>query len=56
MRQTREPHDDTTAVDPVYWETVTIHDRDFQKFSIDNSVHFVPVDEASETSRKEFSS
>ena len=28
----------------MYLEIVTIHDRDFQKFSIDHSIHLVPVD------------
>lgn len=32
-------------MDPQYLEVVTIHDREFQKYSIDNSIHLVPVDE-----------
>lgn len=47
-RLTRDPQRDTTEVDLQYLETVTIHDRDFQKYSVDNSIHFVPVDEVSE--------
>lgn len=39
-----DPQRDTTEVDHIYLEIVTIHDRDFQKYSIDNSVHLVPVD------------
>ena len=53
-RLTRDPQRDTTDVDPQYLETVTIHDRDFQKYSIDNSIHLVPVDEVSK--RHSFSS
>lgn len=39
---------DTTEVDPQYLEIVTIHGRDFQKYSIDKSIHLVPVDEVYE--------
>ena len=44
-RLTRDPQRDTTEVDPQYLEIVTIHHRDFQKYSIDNSINLVPVDE-----------
>ena len=44
-RLTRDPQRDTIEVDPQYLETVTIHHRDFQKYSIDNSINLVPVDE-----------
>lgn len=47
-RLTRDPQRDTTEVDPQYLEIVTIHNRDFQKHSIDKSIHLVPVDEVSE--------
>ena len=47
-RLTRDPQRETTEVTPQYLETVTIHDRDFQKYSIDHSVYLVPVDEVSE--------
>lgn len=50
-RLIRDPQRDTTEVDPLYLEIVTIHDRDFQKYSIDNSVHLVPVDEVTEHSQ-----
>ncbi|KAL9633119.1 MAG: hypothetical protein Q9164_004887 [Protoblastenia rupestris] len=36
---------DTTEVDDEYLETIDIHGRDFQKYSIDHNVHLVPVDE-----------
>lgn len=49
-RRSRSPPRNTVAVDPKYQELVTIHDRDFQKYSIENIVHLVPVDEASEIS------
>ncbi|KAL2046992.1 hypothetical protein N7G274_001010 [Stereocaulon virgatum] len=39
------PPRNTVAVDPKYRELITIHDRDFQKYSIENTVHLVPVDE-----------
>lgn len=38
-------------MDPQYLEVVTIHDREFQKYSIDNSIHLVPVDEVNELSQ-----
>lgn len=44
-RLIRDPQRDTTEVDHIYLEIVTIHDRVFQKYSIDHSVHLVPVDE-----------
>lgn len=50
-RFTRDPQRDTTEVDPQYLDIVTIHDRDFQKHSIDKSIHLVPVDEVSERPR-----
>ena len=34
-------------VDPRYLNVVTIHGREFQKFSVDHSIHYSPVDEAS---------
>lgn len=40
-----DPQRDTTEVDPQYLEIITIHDRNFQKYSIDNSINLVPVDE-----------
>lgn len=45
----RDPRAETTAVPPKYEETVTIHDREFQKFSIDNSIHLVPIDDVFHT-------
>lgn len=45
MRFARDPQRDTIEVDSQYLQIVTIHDRDFQKYSIDNSIHLVPVDE-----------
>lgn len=50
-RMIRDPQRDTTEVDHIYLEIVTIHDRDFQKYSIDNSVHLVPVDGVNEHPR-----
>ena len=47
-RLTRDPQRDTIEVDPKYLETVTMYDRDFQKYSIDHSIYLVPVDEVKE--------
>lgn len=41
----RGPDDDTTEVDQRYLETVTIHGRDFQAYSITHGIHLLPVDE-----------
>ena len=43
----RDPHAGTTALDGQYVRLTTIHGRDFQRYSIDNSIHMVPVDEVS---------
>ncbi|KAL8830547.1 MAG: hypothetical protein Q9191_001370 [Dirinaria sp. TL-2023a] len=40
-----DPQAGTTAVPAQYLETITVHGREYQKYSIDNSIHFVPVDE-----------
>lgn len=37
--------DDTVSLDLVYKEKVTINDRLFQKYSIDNDIYCVPIDE-----------
>ena len=41
----RDSDANTIAVPSQYEETVVVHDREFQKFSIDHSIHLVPVDE-----------
>ncbi|KAL8746142.1 MAG: hypothetical protein Q9190_001805 [Brigantiaea leucoxantha] len=43
---------DTGPVPAEYLRTINIHGRDFQKYSVDHSVHLVPVDEE-ETDRLE---
>ena len=43
--QNREGAEGTTDVDPRYLHTVTIHGREFQKYAVDNSVQFSPIDE-----------
>ena len=43
---------DTTALDSEYLETVTIHDREYQKHSVDNNIHLVPVDEVASPRRR----
>lgn len=35
----------TDAVAPEYYETVDIHDREFQKYSVEHRVYCIPVDE-----------
>ncbi|KAL8677740.1 MAG: hypothetical protein Q9186_005850 [Xanthomendoza sp. 1 TL-2023] len=41
----RDPHAGTTTLDNQYRQLTTVHGRDYQKFSLDHSIHFVPVDE-----------
>lgn len=45
MCEVRDPHADTAPVDSQFLRTVTIHGRVYQKYSVDNVVHFEPVDE-----------
>ncbi|KAL8627445.1 hypothetical protein Q9189_006853 [Teloschistes chrysophthalmus] len=40
-----DPNADTAAVKEEYFKLATIHGRDFQKYSIENTIHLVPVDE-----------
>ncbi|MCJ1255466.1 hypothetical protein MMC24_003282 [Lignoscripta atroalba] len=40
-----DPQAGTTSVDNQYLRTVTIEGRDFQEYSVNHSIHFVPVDE-----------
>ena len=40
-----DPVEDTTEVNDEYLETVNTHGREFQKYSIDNNVHLVPIDD-----------
>jgi hypothetical protein len=47
QRGDSDPHAGTVEVDSQYKDTLTIHGREFQKYSIDHSIHFMPVDEAS---------
>ncbi|RHZ64030.1 hypothetical protein CDV55_102456 [Aspergillus turcosus] len=42
---TRSPDSETEELDEVYLHTVTIHGREFHKFSIDNQIAFEPVDD-----------
>ncbi|KAH6663497.1 S-adenosyl-L-methionine-dependent methyltransferase [Halenospora varia] len=39
------PEADTTALDGSFLETFTIHNREYQQYSIENLVYFVPVDD-----------
>lgn len=45
FRHIRDPNADTAALEGKYVELTTIHGRDFQTFSIENTIHLVPVDE-----------
>ncbi|KFY08242.1 hypothetical protein V492_06410 [Pseudogymnoascus sp. VKM F-4246] len=41
----RDLDEGTTEVDPRYLETVTYHNREFQQYSVENSIYFSPIDE-----------
>ena len=43
----RSPDDETLEVPDLYRRRITLHDRAFQQYSVDNSIHLVPVDEVS---------
>ncbi|TVY41680.1 hypothetical protein LOCC1_G006711 [Lachnellula occidentalis] len=43
------PEAGTSALDRTFLETVVLHNRDYQQYSINNQVYFVPIDEASVT-------
>lgn len=49
MNPSRNPEEDTKAVERQYLQLTTIHGRDFQKHSADNYIHMVPVDEVGKT-------
>jgi len=36
---------DTAPLDRKYLSTITIHDRLFQQYAIENLIYFVPIDE-----------
>lgn len=40
--------DNTAPVEHQYFDTVTIHNREFQSYSVDHLIHLVPIDEASD--------
>jgi hypothetical protein len=42
-----DPLAGTDDMDPVYLETVTYHNRQFQQYAIDNRIYFAPADEVS---------
>lgn len=44
-RRNRDPNEETLAVPSLYRRTVTIHGREFQQYSVENSIHLVPIDE-----------
>ena len=41
----REESGGTTDIDPQYLHTVSIHGREYQRFSIEHSIYFSPVDD-----------
>lgn len=45
MHSSRDVQNDTVEVERQYLRLTTVHGRDFQKYSIDNSIHMVPIDE-----------
>lgn len=48
VKSSRDPQAGTAAVERQYLQLTTIHGRDFQTYSINNSIHMVPVDEVGE--------
>jgi hypothetical protein len=40
-----DPQAGTDDMDPVYLETVTHHNRQFQQYAIENRIYFAPADE-----------
>lgn len=47
----RDPQEDTVVVDDQYLQVTTVHGRDFQTYSVENSVYLVPVDEVGKYDR-----
>lgn len=45
MNSSRDPQAGTAAVEGQYRQLTTVHGREFQTYSINNSIHMVPVDE-----------
>lgn len=43
----RSPDSQTEELDDIYRDTVTIHRREYQKYSIDHQISLQPVDEVS---------
>lgn len=49
MISSRDPRADTSDVERQYLHLTTVHGREFQTYSINNSIHMVPVDEVGQT-------
>lgn len=45
MKSIRDPQAGTAAVERQFLQLTTVHGREFQTHSINNSIHMVPVDE-----------
>ena len=48
VNSSRDPQAGTAAVERQYLQLTTVHGREFQTYSINNSIHMVPVDEVGE--------
>lgn len=48
-----DPEAGTDDMDPVYLETVTHHNRQFQQYAINNRIYFAPADEVSTTTNEQ---
>lgn len=46
----RNPDSQTVELDREFLDTVTVHGREYQKYSINNRIYFDPVDEVRERS------
>lgn len=49
MISSRDPRANTSDVERQYLHLTTVHGREFQTYSINNSIHMVPVDEVGQT-------
>lgn len=48
MNRFRSAQGETTALDNKYLETITIHDREYQKYAVEQNIHLMPIDEVNE--------
>ena len=48
MNRFRSAQGETTALDSKYLETITIHDRDYQRYAVEHNINLMPVDDVNE--------